>query len=227
MGGAEEAKPVLGTIPRTPFPDGFGKPKSQLLDIFARKQRLALAWFAVAVVSWIWAAVDRWHLLAEINHRRDITIIDSLGTYYVSPVVDIQHAKDLHAMQTKWACKALFERNPGGLDNPELFQQMFLRAAAEKAKAQWQKTQAEYKAKDLHQKVELGAPEILALRNGTFITAVEVQLIRTGSYKGTPINEVLWCRAKFKFLVNPDLSRNARFPTAVADYELEAINRSS
>ena len=60
----------------------------------------------------------------------DVLLIDSLGTYYVSPVVDIQQAKDLHAMQTKLACKALFERNPEGLDNPELFKQLFLRDAA-------------------------------------------------------------------------------------------------
>lgn len=94
-------------------------------------------------------------------------MIDSLGTYYVSPVVDIQQAKDLHAMQTKLACKALFERNPAGLDNPELFKQLFLREAAQTA---LNKTKSEFEAKSLHQKVEVGPPEILSTRDNAFYT---------------------------------------------------------
>src|SRR5450432_4159454 len=88
--------------------------------------------------------------ISERMHR-----VDSLGTYYVSPIVDIQQAKDLHAMQTKLACKALFERNPEGLDNPELFKQLFLRDASQVAEGALNKTKAEFEAKSLHQKVEV------------------------------------------------------------------------
>jgi hypothetical protein len=150
-------------------------------------------------------------------------MIDSLGTYYVSPVVDIQEAKDLHAMQTKLACKALFERNPAGLDNPELFKQLFLREAAQAAQASLNRTKPEFEAKSLHQKVEVGVPEILSTRDNAFYTSADVQLIRVGSYQGAPITEVLRYRVKFKFLVNPDLTRNGRFPTAVAAFQVEPI----
>lgn len=201
----------------------FGKPKSSLLAIFDRQRRQSLIWFFVAVLAWVWAVWDRHQLVEQLTRKREVVMIDSLGTYYVSPVVDIQEAKDLHAMQTKLACKALFERNPAGLDNPELFKQLFLREAAQIAQASLNRTKPEFEAKSLHQKVEVGVPEILSTRDNAFYTSADVQLIRVGSYQGAPITEVLRYRVKFKFLVNPDLTRNGRFPTAVAAFQVEPI----
>jgi hypothetical protein len=201
----------------------FGKPKSSLLAIFDQQRRQSLIWFLIAVAAWVWAAWDRHNLVEQLTRKREVVMIDSLGTYYVSPVVDIQEAKDLHAMQTKLACKALFERNPAGLDNPELFKQLFLREAAQTAQASLNRTKAEFEAKGLHQKVEVGVPEVLSTRDNAFYTSADVQLIRVGSYQGAPITEVLRYRVKFKFLVNPDLTRNGRFPTAVAAFQVESI----
>jgi hypothetical protein len=194
-----------------------------LLAIFDRHRTQALVWFLVAVSAWGWAIWDRQQLVEKLTRRRDVIVIDSLGTYYVSPVVDIQQAKDLHALQTKLACKALFERNPLGLDNPELFKQMFLSDAAQTAQAALNQTKSEFEAKSLHQKVEVGPPEILSARDNAFYTSADVQLIRVGSYQGTPITEVLRYRVRFKFLVNPDLTRNGRFPTAVAAFQVEPL----
>ncbi|MEO6750792.1 MAG: hypothetical protein ABIZ04_02530 [Opitutus sp.] len=204
----------------------FGKPKSSLLAIFDRQRRQSLIWFLIAVAAWVWSAWDRHQLVAQLAHKRDVVMIDSLGTYYVSPVVDIQQAKDLHAMQTKLACKALFERNPEGLDNPELFKQLFLKEAAKTAQDALNKTKTEFQAKSLHQKVEVGAPEVLSTRDNAFYTSADVQLIRVGAYQGAPITEVLRYRVKFKFLVNPDLTRNGRFPTAVAAFQVEPITKT-
>jgi hypothetical protein len=207
-------------------PERFGKPKSSLLEIFNRKRRESLVWFLLALSAWVWSAWDRRHLIEQLTQKREVVVIDSLGTYYVSPVVDIQHAKDLHALQTKLACKALFERNPEGLDNPELLKQLFLRDAAETAQAAINKTKPEFRAKSLHQKVEMGLPEIISARDTSFYTSVDVQLIRVGAYKNAPITEVLRYRVKFKFLPNPDLTRNGRFPTAVAAFQVEPLDKA-
>jgi hypothetical protein len=208
--------------PRSPHPAPvFGRPKSTLLAVFDRQRRQSLLWFLIAVCAWGWAAWDHNRTVDKLTRRREVVMVDSLGTYYVSPVVDIQQAKDLHAMQTKLACKALFERNPQGLDNPELFRQLFLRDAAQTAQAVFTKTKPEFEAKSLHQKVEVGAPEVLSTRDDAFYTSADVQLIRVGAYQGAPITEVLRYRVKFKFLVNPDLTRNGRFPTAVAAFQVE------
>lgn len=204
----------------------FGKPKASILAIFSRQRRQSLIWFLIAVSAWIWATWDRRQLVEQLTRKREVVLIDSLGTYYVSPVVDIQQAKELHAMQTKLACKALFERNPEGLDNPDLFKQLFLREAAQYAQSVLNKTKAEFEAKGLHQKVEVGPPEILSTRDNAFYTSADVQLIRVGSYQGAPITEVLHYRVKFKFLVNPDLTRNGRFPTAVATFQVEPVKKA-
>ena len=218
VANAEPAAPVAPCVA-----PNFGKKKPSLLAIFERQRRQSLIWFLIAVAAWVWAAWDRHQLVEQLTHKREVILIDSLGTYYVSPVVDIQQAKDLHAMQTKLACKALFERNPEGLDNPELFKQLFLRDAAQVAQGALNKTKAEVAATSLHQKVEVGPPEILSTRDNAFYTSADVQLIRVGSYQGAPITEVMHYRVKFKFLVNPDLTRNGRFPTAVAAFQVEPI----
>lgn len=213
----------VSAIAPAPALPRFGRPKASLLTVFDRQRRQSLIWFLVAAAAWVWAAWDRQRLVEQFTRQRDVVMIDSLGTYYVSPVVDIHEAKDLHAMQTKLACKALFERNPGGLDNPELFKQLFLRGAAEQAQTVFERSKPEFQAKALHQKVEVGVPEILSTRDNAFYTAVEVQLIRVGSFRGAPITEALRYRVKFKFLANPDLTRNGRFPTAVAAFQVEPL----
>jgi hypothetical protein len=201
----------------------LGKPKSTLLAVFDRQRRQSLIWFLIAVAAWAWAAWDRQALLEKMTRPRDVVVIDSLGTYYVSPLVDIQKATDLHALQTKLACKALFERNPAGLDNPELFKQLFLRDAAQAAETEFARTKSEFEAKSIHQQVEVGPTEILSTRDDAFYTAADIQLIRVGSFQGEPITEALHYRVKFKFLLNPDLTRNGRFPTAVAAFKVEAV----
>lgn len=209
-----------------PLPSSFGKPKSTLLAIFTRQRRQSLIWFLVAVSAWGWAVWDRHLVIEQLTRKRNIVVIDSLGTYYVSPVVDIQEAKDLHALQTKWACKALFDRNPAGMDHPELFKQLFLKDAAETAVAAIDKAKPEFQAKSLHQKVEIDPPEVLSTRNNAFYTSANVQLIRVGAYQGAPITEVLRYRVKFKFVPNPDMSRNGRFPTAVAAFQVERAEKT-
>lgn len=212
------------TAPRSPHtPPTFGKPKSTILAVFDRQRRQSLIWFLIAVSAWGWTVWDHNQMVDKLTRRREVVMVDSLGTYYVSPVVDIQQAKDLHAMQTKLACKALFERNPQGLDNPELFRQLFLKDAAQTAQIVFTKTKPEFEAKSLHQKVEVGAPEVLSTRDDAFYTSADIQLIRVGAYQGAPITEVLRYRVKFKFLVNPDLTRNGRFPTAVAAFQVEPV----
>jgi hypothetical protein len=74
--------------------------------------------------------------------------------------------------------------------------------------------------------VELGTPEVLTARDNTFYTSVDVQLIRVGAYEGEPITEVLRYRVKFKFVLNPDLTRNGRFPTAVSGFQVESLPKA-
>ena len=83
--------PAESTATRIPpLASSFGKPKSTLLAIFTQQRRQSLIWFLVAVAAWMWAVWDRRQLVEQLTRQRNVAVIDSLGTYYVSPVVDIQ-----------------------------------------------------------------------------------------------------------------------------------------
>ena len=67
---------------------------------------------------------------------------------------------------------------------------------------------------------------MLSTRDNAFYTSAKVQLIRVGSYQGALITEVLHYKVKFKFVPNPDLTRNGRFPTAVAAFQVERVDKT-
>ncbi|WP_371070232.1 hypothetical protein, partial [Salmonella enterica] len=81
VANAETTAPVA---PRSA--PAFGKPKSSLLAIFDRQRRQSLIWFLIAVAAWVWSAWDRQQLVEQLTRKREVVMIDSLGTYYVSPV---------------------------------------------------------------------------------------------------------------------------------------------
>ncbi len=100
--------------------------------VFVDKDRTAFLWFCVAVLAVIFATAQPYFLIAKLKQRERVVIVDPAGTYYVSPLLDFQEAKDFHAQQSTLATMAFLERNPKGFDSAELLKQMFLKYAHEK-----------------------------------------------------------------------------------------------
>jgi hypothetical protein len=71
--------------------------------------------------------------LPHINQRERVVIIDPVGTYYLSPLLQFSEAKDLHIQQAELATMAFLERNPKDFDNADLFKMLFLKPALAKA----------------------------------------------------------------------------------------------
>ena len=189
--------------------------------IFVDRDRTAFLWFCVAVLSVIFGAVQPYYLVNKFKQRERVVIIDPAGTYYVSPLLDFQEAKELHAQQSTLATTAFLERNPAGLDNPELLKQMFLKFAVEKAMRQLSAEAPEFKAKQLHQKAEIAKIDILETREDFVMTQVSGQLVRTGIFEEKAFSEAIPFRLAFKMRRNPDMAGNGRFPTAVSDFKYE------
>ena len=61
-------------------------------------------------------------------------IIDPAQTYYISPLLEFQEAKELHAQQAELATLAFLNRNPRDFDQPQLLAQVFLKGALTKAR---------------------------------------------------------------------------------------------
>ena len=148
--------------------------------VFVDKDRTAFLWFCVAALAVVFAAAQPYYLINKLKQRERVVIIDPAGTYYVSPLLDFQEAKEFHAQQSTLATMAFLQRNPKGFDSPELLKQMFLKFAYEKALKQTSTDADEFKSKQLHQKPEVAKIDILETREDFVMTQVTGQLIRTG-----------------------------------------------
>lgn len=185
------------------------------------KDRLARFWFLAVIVVLIGAAIERIQLTRTLKERERVVIVDPAGTFFVSPLLQFQEAKELHAQQSTLAAVAFLERNPKGFDHPELLKQMFLKQAQEKARSEWSSEEPEFKAKQLHQKAEVGKIDILATRTDTVLTQVTGQLIRSGIFQERAFSEAVQFTLKLKMLRNPNMVENGRFPTAIQDFKYE------
>src|SRR5438876_12213304 len=123
-------------------------------QLFAQRDRLPWFWFFVAVAVTVLAAFDRYHLIEQFKQRERVVIIDPSQTYYISPLLQFQEAKDLHAQQAELATLAFLDRNPKDFNHPDLLRQMFLKGALQKAQDHRTRETVEFRAKQLHQKPE-------------------------------------------------------------------------
>jgi hypothetical protein len=191
------------------------------IRIFIDKDRLARFWFLAAVAVLISAGIERIHLVRTLKERERVVIVDPAGTFFVSPLLDFQEARDLHAQQSTLAALAFLERNPKGFDHPELLKQMCLKAAYEKARSQWSAEEAEFKSKQLHQKAEIAKIDFVETRSDVVLTQVSGQLIRSGVFEDRAFSEAMPFTLKLKMQRNPNMVENGRFPTAIQDFKYE------
>lgn len=189
--------------------------------VFVDKDRLAFFWFLIAVLAIGCAIGSPLYLVNQFKQRERVVIVDPAGTYYISPLLDFQEAKQFHAQQSTLAAVAFLDRNPKGFDNPELIKQMFLKVAYAKAIKQQGSEEDEFKSKQLHQKVEIAQIDILETRENFVLTQVTGQLIRTGVFEAKAFSEAVPFKLAFKMQRNPDMARNGRFPTAVSNFKYE------
>ncbi len=189
--------------------------------VFIDKDRLARFWFLAFVAVLIGAGVERIHLARTLKERERVVIVDPAGTFFVSPLLHFEEARELHAQQSTLAALAFLERNPKGFDHPELMKQMFLKQAYEKASGEWSSEEPEFKAKQLHQKVEIAKIDFLETRSDAVLTQVSGQLIRSGIFQERAFTEAVPFTLKLKMRRNPNMVENGRFPTAIQDFKYE------
>jgi hypothetical protein len=195
-----------------------------LTRLLVLRDRLPWFWFAFTVAVLVLSAIDRYHIISQFKEREHVVIIDPSGTYYVSPLLDFSEAKQLHIQQAELATMCFLERNPKDFDNPDLLKLMFLKKAYEKAQDERISEAVEFRAKQLHQKAEIGQIDILATRDNQVLADVTGQVIRAGIFQGKAFTEAFPFTLRLLMLRNPNMAMNGRFPTAVGDFKYE-INR--
>ena len=193
-------------------------------QLFAQRDRLPWFWFLVAVAVTVMAALDRYHIINQFKQRDRVVIIDPSQTYYISPLLQFQEARDLHIQQAELATTAFLERSPKDFDHTDLLKQMFLKGALQKAQDQRTREAVEFRAKQLHQKPEIGRIDILATRENEVLATVSGQVVRIGIFQEKAFTEAFNFKLSLRLLRNPNMAVNGRFPTAVGDFKYEIIN---
>ena len=192
--------------------------------LFAQRDRLPWFWFFTAIAVTVLAALDRYHLVSQFKQRERVVIIDPAQTYYISPLLQFQEAKDLHIQQATLATTAFLERGPKDFDHGDLLKQVFLKSALQKAQDQRTREAVEFRAKQLHQKSEISRVDILATRENEVLATVTGQVIRTGIFQEKAFTEAFNFKLSLRLIRNPNMAVNGRFPTAVGDFKYEIIN---
>lgn len=189
--------------------------------VFIQRDRLPWIWFGITAAVIVLSAAERSHLVSQLGKRERVVIVDGAHTYYVSPLLDFREAKELHAEQASLATMAFLERNPEGFDHPDILKKMFLKPALEKAQDQRDREAVEFRAKQLHQKAEIGKIEILATREDEVLVSVTGQVIRVGIFQEKAFTESFNFKLNLRLIRNPNMALNGRFPTAVGDFKYE------
>jgi hypothetical protein len=127
--------------------------------------------------------------------KEKVVILDPGGTLIYAPLLGFEEAGQLHAYHVRLACLAFLQRNPNGPDLSDLLKRLYLDPAWKKAAALYQGQNAEFKEKQIHQKVGITKIDILSrqIRDGTgqsYGPAVHAEgsLIRTGTRQQTRVS---------------------------------------
>ena len=214
----------LNTTPTNPAATMPVRKSFDIARLLVLHDRLPWFWFFFTVAVLLLSAIDRYHIVSQFKQRERVVIIDPAGTYYFSPLLQFQEAKELHVQQAELATIAFLERNPKDFDNPDLLKLLFLKPALGKAQDERISESVEFRAKQLHQKAEIGRIDILATRDNEVLAAVTGQIIRSGIFQDRAFTEAFPFTLRLRLIRNPNMAMNGRFPTAVGDFKYE-INR--
>lgn len=190
------------------------------LELFTDHAFAARLWCLVALVAVGFCVVQPFLVIRACRTAERVVVMDSAGSFHVSPLLGFEEAGKLHEQHALLACLALFQRNPAGPDYPELLEKLFLPAALEKARKEAVAGAEEFAAKALHQKAEVLKLTVLETREQLVIVQAEGQLVRTGLVAGQAFTEAPAFAARFTFARNPNLAVNGRYPLAVWTYDV-------
>ena len=202
--------------------------KFSAIDAITNNLVAARFWMVLATIFAGAAIVSPYFTVLAMRTKEKVVILDPGGTLIYAPLLGFEEAGQLHAYHVRLACLALLQRNPTGPDLSDLLKRLYLDPARRKASALYQAQNAEFKEKQIHQKVEVSKIDILDSRkinnwSGQSYEAVTVRsvgsLIRTGTVNKLEFREPVKFAIEFLFIRNPDPLGNGRLPLVVQDFK--------
>lgn len=156
-------------------------------------------------------------LMYQFRDNNRLIVIDGRNSYHVTKYASQEQLVRLYEYMARLGTDALLMRNPAGLDRPELFDEMYVGQARQKA-FDLLKAEAENFGKlELHQKAEILGIQVLEADSRTSFLKISGQLLRNSGRNLNASAEILQFELSMNLVVNYDLGKNAVYPFVVSD----------
>lgn len=156
-------------------------------------------------------------LMYQFRDNNRLIVIDGRNTYHITKYASQEQLVQLYEYMARLGTDALLMRNPTGLDRPELFDEMYVGQARQKA-LDLLKAEAENFGKlELHQKAEILGIQVLEADSRTSFLKISGQLLRNSGRNLNASVEILQFELSMNLVVNYDLGKNAVYPFVVSD----------
>lgn len=207
--------------PRPTFnPDAERESRFNPAAFFAHRDRLARLSVAGLIVCSVVSLISLFLVLRFSTQAPVVLGVDRSGIPFGERGTSFAEAKGLHVEQALLATTALLSRSVGGFDLPEILQVLFSPSALEMAQALQARESTEFQDKNVSQKPHIARVEALETRPDLVLVAVSGKLSRNGVFRQQPFVEVVAFSLHLSLKLNPDILRNRRHPTIVAEFTL-------
>lgn len=175
----------------------------------------------ILVLVLLLSLLGNMYILKTITSGYGFIVMDSSRSIHVTELATKDELESLYSQLSWDAATAFLQQNPRGVDNLQAFNYMFgdkARAKASKIIEEWKPLFTDYK---VHQKVEIEDITIDNAQKERFITNIKGQLVRFFVEDNKAKTYVCKFQMNAVFLLNSNLSTNARYPYFVDDFKFK------
>ena len=156
-------------------------------------------------------------LMYQFRDNNRLIVIDGRNSYHVTKYASQEQLVRLYEYMARLGTDALLMRNPAGLDRPELFDEMYVGQARQKALDLLKAEAENFGKQELHQKAEILGIQVLEADSRTSFLKISGQLLRNSGRNLNASAEILQFELSMNLVVNYDLGKNAVYPFVVSD----------
>ena len=156
-------------------------------------------------------------LMYQFRDNNRLIVIDGRNTYHITKYASQEQLVQLYESMARLGTDALLMRNPAGLDRPELFDEMYVGQARQKALDLLKAEAENFGKQELHQKAEILGIQVLEADSRTSFLKISGQLLRNSGRNLNASVEILQFELSMNLVVNYDLGKNAVYPFVVSD----------
>ena len=156
-------------------------------------------------------------LMYQFRDNNRLIVIDGRNSYHVTKYASQEQLVRLYEYMARLGTDALLMRNPAGLDRPELFDEMYVGQARQKALDLLKAEAENFGKQELHQKAEILGIQVLEADSRTSFLKISGQLLRNSGRNLNASAEILQFALSMNLVVNYDLGKNAVYTFVVSD----------